>query len=224
MTQKLAALLGANCKRIRTAAGVSQDELARHARDYGLKWTASAVGNFESGRTAPAFATVLVACLALEMAISAGGRPRQRVLLSDLLSGDEFVSLTDTFSPSAASIAAVCAGKQWDLDAADVAETAGYERMADMRALAPGLFGDYGMRAVDVEQLQRRSGQDEYRLARRLGLDNDRLLAESFRLWQRTFSEQRDKLAGPDANAQKRGQVSRQLRAELEEALHHGDN
>lgn len=224
MTQKLAAVLGANCKRIRTAAGVSQDELARHARDYGLKWTASAVGNFESGRTAPAFATVLVVCLALEMATSAGGRKRQRVLLSDLIRSDEFVSLTDTFSPRATRVADFCAGEPWDLPSADVAETAGYDRVADMRALAPGLFGTYGMRVVDVEQLQRRTGQDEYRLARRLGIDSDRLLAESFRLWQRTFSEQRDKLAGPDANAQKRGQVSRQLRAELERALHDGDD
>jgi hypothetical protein len=43
-------------------------------------------------------------------------------------------------------------------------------------------------------------------------------------LWQRTFSEERDRRAGADANQQKRGQESRTLRAELEKALADGDD
>jgi hypothetical protein len=45
-------------------------------------------------------------------------------------------------------------------------------------------------------------------------------------LWKRTFSQERDRRAGPEANAQKRGQVSRELRKELQaviEAATHGD-
>jgi hypothetical protein len=42
--------------------------------------------------------------------------------------------------------------------------------------------------------------------------------------WKRTFVAERDRRAGPDANAQRRGQVSRQLKAELKEALPNGNN
>jgi hypothetical protein len=38
-------------------------------------------------------------------------------------------------------------------------------------------------------------------------------------LWKGTFSEERDRRAGDGANAQKRGQVSRRMQAELEAAI-----
>jgi hypothetical protein len=37
-------------------------------------------------------------------------------------------------------------------------------------------------------------------------------------------SDERDQRAGPDANAQKRGRVSRELKAELKEAVSRGDS
>jgi hypothetical protein len=72
--------------------------------------------------------------------------------------------------------------------------------------------------------LRQRSGLTEHRLAQRLAISQDRLADTSFRLWQRTFSEERDRLAGPTANKQKRGQVSRTLQAELEKALADGND
>jgi hypothetical protein len=38
-------------------------------------------------------------------------------------------------------------------------------------------------------------------------------------LWGRTFVAERDRRAGPDVNAQRRGRISRQLKAELQKAL-----
>jgi transcriptional regulator with XRE-family HTH domain len=224
---RLAVVLGANCKRLRREAGVTQDQLALHARRYGLKWAASKVGDFEAGRarTAPTFATVLVLCLALEMAMCQGKdmRTRRRVDLADLVQFDGFVKLTETFAPIAAKLAEVCKGSSWpDLYSADIRETSDVDRLL---SLAPDRFGEYGMRVTDVDDMRRRSDQDEYRLAKRLEIDADRLLAESYRLWEgRTFSEQRDRLAGPDANAQKRGRISRELRAQLEKAMIDGDD
>jgi hypothetical protein len=62
----------------------------------------------------------------------------------------------------------------------------------------------------------RRSGLAEDRLAQRLGVNPDELALMSSQLWAgRTFSEERDLRAGPEANAQKRGQVSRTLQADL---------
>ena len=50
---QLSAVVGRNCKRLRTDADVKQDELAKHARSVGLRWTASKVRDFEAGRNAP---------------------------------------------------------------------------------------------------------------------------------------------------------------------------
>ena len=44
------------------------------------------------------------------------------------------------------------------------------------------------------------------------------------KLWGRTFVAERDRRAGPDANAEKRGQISRQLKAELQKVLADGDD
>ena len=64
----------------------------------------------------------------------------------------------------------------------------------------------------------------EHRLAQRLGTDHAHIAKLSLRLWQRTFSEERDRRAGADANQQKKGRISRELRAELERALTDGND
>jgi hypothetical protein len=43
-------------------------------------------------------------------------------------------------------------------------------------------------------------------------------------LWRRTFTAERDNRAGPDANAQRRGQISRQLKADLQEVINDGND
>lgn len=39
-----------------------------------------------------------------------------------------------------------------------------------------------------------------------------------------SFTAERDRRAGPDANPQKRGRISRELKAELHEAVNNGDD
>lgn len=68
-----------------------------------------------------------------------------------------------------------------------------------------------------------RSGLAEDRLAKRLGIGPVELADVSYRLWRKTFSEERDRRAGPNANQQKRGRVSRELRTELK-GLTDGNN
>ena len=62
-------------------------------------------------------------------------------------------------------------------------------------------------------------GEPEQRLARDLGLDRERLAAEMAALWRRSFHAERDRRAGADANAQKKGRVARKLKAELKTVL-----
>jgi transcriptional regulator with XRE-family HTH domain len=205
--ESLAVVVGRNCKRIRSAIGVTQDELAERARLVGLRWTASAVGDFEAGRSAPSFATVLAVGMALQIALEDTAEQRNEtpqwgVTLADLLEGDGSVALTDRMAVPTRLLAAACRGQIF--------------AFADPRSTRE-FFADAG-KVIPL------GGLTEHRLAKRLGMSTFVLASLSAELWQHTFSEERDRRAGPDANQQKRGRVSRELRAELEEALADGDD
>ena len=226
-------VVGANCRRIRSEHGVSQSQLASHARRLGLRWTANKVGDFESGRSETPFSAVLTLLLALDNAIGQApgpfrvlradgtvvSRKRPRVTLADLVQTDGYVSLTSDFAPVGSAVARVCANKPWELHGGDTAETAD---PGELLSPAPGVPGEYGMRVGDVEDMRRRSDVTEARVCKRLGIDADTLLGLSWRLWHgRTFSEERDLRAL--ANPLRRGQVARELRGELERALADGN-
>lgn len=190
----------------------------------GLRWTASKVGDFEKGRRAPTFATVLTVTAALQTAYEDAEQkghsmPSVRgVSLAGLVGVfDGLVELTDEFPVSGRQLNEVCRGYQFTIDT------------------GPGRKSGYEMRAAVAEQLGvdsfeelrlalRRSGLAEDRLARQLEITPEQLAALSLRLWQSTFSEERDRRAGPDANQQKKGRISRELRNELEKALAHGND
>jgi transcriptional regulator with XRE-family HTH domain len=238
-SQSLAVVVGGNCKRIRAEIGITQDELARWARLLGLRWNAAKVGDFEAGRSAPTFVTVLAVTLALQMALEGsaetrGEIPEWGVTLADLVAGEGQIALTDNFSVPAAQVEAVCRGRiftafdpqyrrpersmQEEIQDA-IAEQRGIstEELARQRRDEKALFD----KLID---LRLRSGLTEHRLAKRLNISPARLADLSFELWQSTFSEERDRRAGPDANQQKRGQVSRALRAELEIVIADGND
>lgn len=219
-------VLGANCKRIRTAAGLTQDELARYARTFGLRWNAAKVGDFEAGRSAPTFATVLVVSKALHFAVrnaaARSGDLGVSVRLSELLRGDGEVRLNDESALPAALLAGVCEGQSWSMAPWHIeASTPGLETKSSA-AFDVELYGDRGLSAIG--RILLRSGLTEERLARRLGIELERLSDISHLLWGSTFSDERDRRAGPDANQQKKGRVSRELRAELERELANGDD
>jgi hypothetical protein len=218
--EPLAVVIGRNCRRIRSELDTTQDGLARSARAVGLRWTASSVGDFEAGRSSPTFATVLAVTAALQRAwifqmfqrsnaAQMNGQPRPvppnaGVTVADLLGGgDGSVLLTDTLAVPAAAVADMCRGIPFGVLTAD-----------DDAHEPPG-----GPAAVLL-----RSGLTEHRLAQRLGVTPVKVADQSFLLWQSTFSEERDRRAGPDANQQKRGRISRELRTELEEAIANGDH
>jgi DNA-binding XRE family transcriptional regulator len=213
VSQSLAEVVGQNCERLRSQIGITQDELAQYARDLGLRWKASAVGDFEAGRSAPKFSTLVTLAVALQWALEDAGQSDGRptsISLADLMVSDGWVMLTDTFKVSGKFLANACRGHAVTL------ESPMYDSVKIQGA------------AVDaVADILRQAGLTEHRQAKRLGIDPSLLAALSLKLWQKTFSEERDHRAGPDANQQKRGQVTRALQAELADALaawrHGGD-
>jgi transcriptional regulator with XRE-family HTH domain len=232
----LAVVIGRNCRLIRKAIGATQDDLARHARSIGLDWTETRVGHFEKGRSAPTFATVLAVGLALELARrEAAPELRDPVRLSDLIGDEGFAALTGRLDVVPSGwIADICRGdpiiwpptdEQWASawPVTEVEPGVRERRAARTAALVKKAQNRLGAAlTLDVKD---RSGLTEDRLAQQLGISRDRLAAVSFQLWNGTFSEERDRRAGPDANPQRKGRITRELRAELEKALaHHGDD
>jgi transcriptional regulator with XRE-family HTH domain len=218
----LAEIVGRNYQRIRTTAGLSQNELARYGRDVGLRWNAAKVGDFEAGRSSPTFATILSALWALQAAINHRAARRAaagvteplaiaEVRLADLLQGAGFVAVNDALDIPAVILQEVCSGEAPDLD------------QIQNRPLGSPSAALIHTEATELQQeilaVLRRSGLTEDRLVKRLAIEPARLADASFRLWRKTFSEECDHRAGPDANQQKRGRVSRELRAELEKEL-----
>jgi transcriptional regulator with XRE-family HTH domain len=212
-TTPIATVLGINCKRLRTEAGITQDELAKAARRVGLRWTPSKVRDFEAGRSAPTFATVLALAAALDSVITTRMTAQATqtgveiavhvvpVRLVDLVRFNGDVTITEDFWPTGDRLADFCSGGTWE----------------HTESVVDSVFES----VFDWSQML---GLTEERLAAGLGISTDRLGAEALRLWNTTFSAQRDRLAGPDANPQRKGRITRQLKAELEKVLTDGDD
>jgi hypothetical protein len=64
----------------------------------------------------------------------------------------------------------------------------------------------------------------DYRMAHSVGIAPEIAAATMQELWGRSFTAERDRRAGPDANPQKRGRISRELKAELHKAVTDGDD
>lgn len=209
--------VGYNFRAIREAHKLTREQICSHARRLGLPWTPSKVGDFENGRHR-VYADVLAAAVtALDSAVGQGHgatQRRPRVTLADLLRSDAPVAINPDLVVTSAALTRVFQGKPPELwggiDTDDVTEL-----LDD----APGLLGErYRMRVADADDIRKRSGLTEKRLAARLGISDDHLAGLSWTLWDgRTYSEQRNRLAGPNrAGRRTTGQtLTQQLQAEL---------
>jgi hypothetical protein len=78
------------------------------------------------------------------------------------------------------------------------------------------------LRAVTPDlrrEVLRDFNESDARMCKNIGVDQVLGAAAMAALWRRTFTAERDNRAGPDANAQRRGQISRQLKADLQEVI-----
>ena len=77
-----------------------------------------------------------------------------------------------------------------------------------------------GLRALYEKKLR----EADIRICKSLGVDPAVAAKAMLKLWNRTFSSERDERSEPGDNAQRRGQISRQLKAELQKELSRGNH
>lgn len=228
--QSLPEVLGQNCKTLRDRIGCTQDDLARHARQVGLRWRASSVGDLEAGRSSPNFATVIAVAAALQSALDEKQPDATwSVGLDDLVRFDGVVTVNELLSIPGERLTSWSSGDEplpvprtTAAGNAEASITANLPISPRQATAAPNAKDRAVLEAVAGCLM--RAGKPEARLAKRLDTDPRDLAAASWHLWKRTFTEERNRRAGPDSNAQKRGQVARTLEAEVRSAIAEGGN
>lgn len=225
----LPVVIGANAKRLRKDAGLTLDTVSIAARRRGLKWSTSRVADFEAGRVSPNLATLTAYAFALA---DAGCRD---LTLSDLVESSTNIRINDAMNLHMTDLHDVMAGEpiasklgprsfigpirlkigDQTFTLADDAEDDEAERVSSY------------LKRTDretINSIMSNSGSTEERIQRTLRISPPLLAAVSGALWGRSFSDERNARAGANANAQKRGQITRQLQAELKAELDHGDD
>jgi hypothetical protein len=99
----------------------------------------------------------------------------------------------------------------------DELTSAGITRLPEWKRLPRSVRR--GVDPIRWLQVERTLRETDERMCRNIGVDRDLGAALMTKLWNRSFTEERDQLAEPEAKAQGRGQISRKLKAQLVDEL-----
>jgi transcriptional regulator with XRE-family HTH domain len=208
----LASIIGENARRYRTDAGLTLDQVSRAARRRGLKWSESRVADFEAGRAAsPSINTLLAFAVALADA-GCDEATLPGLMQYGPMQVNELLRLWDS------DIVNLMKGERVRraLSAIDVApDQLSWKRSTRDRKIVHA----FEPKVQVLTRVSKEQGATELRMSKALGIVPPTLAHITATLWRRTFSEERDRRAGDADNAQKRGQVSRTMQAELSEAI-----
>ena len=218
----VAKVIGEGARALRLDADVTLEQMARAAQRYGLPWTSGRVGDFEAGRTAPSLPTLIAATAALGDVI---GRP---VSLAELVTGKGQVHINDKLSLDTSALRAALSGETVSAHAIpDLLPAEVMYEMAQLLTSQTRFHWSDRLRTVHPDLRQevlRDFSESDARMCKNIGVDQVLGAAAMAALWRRTFTAERDNRAGPDANAQIRGQISRQLKAALQEVINDGND
>ena len=216
LVESLSAVFARNARALRVGAELKADEVARAVTAHGLHWAPSRVSELEMGRIAPTLSTLLILSAAFS---DLRGEP---VLLSDWFAGESLVAIADAVHVPLADVRAALDGSPVGLPEPSVSGT-------------EILMQDYLASRLDQRPLSRgqlkklsaiwnQCGEAESRAARALDIDQGTLCELMLKIWGTTLTAKRDELAGPGANAQKRGRIARELREQLRVAIDSGEH
>jgi transcriptional regulator with XRE-family HTH domain len=221
VADSVAKVVGEGAREIRLDAGITLEETARAAQRYGLPWTSGRVGDFESGRTAPSLPTLVAAAAALGEAI---GRP---VSLAELVTGKGQVQINDKLSFDKSALRAALSGGTVYAHTSPLPPAALLRKYEIVHGPTSTAHWPKRLRAIKPHlrwAVLRDFSESDARMCKNIGVDQVLGAAAMAALWRRTFTAERDHRAGPDANAQRRGQISRQLKAELQKVIKDGND
>ncbi|MFI8593863.1 helix-turn-helix domain-containing protein [Microbacterium sp. NPDC078428] len=207
--------LGAAVRRLRVEAGLSQDDLARRAREYGLNWTTPRVSELERDELRISLPVLLVVAAALS---TAGGHARE-IRVRDLLDERESVPITAKWSMGVDELARFISG---DYDAMSFGsfnpdsersepDTSGI--LEALRLAPPGITAREAA-ALDGPP----STLAERRAAKRIGVPVSVVRMWAHHLWGKPLDARAAEVAGSES-AQARGHATRGLVAELQLAI-----
>jgi transcriptional regulator with XRE-family HTH domain len=206
----MAKIAGTNAQTLRRAADVSLENLALAMQSYGRSWSTGQVGDFEAGRTAPNLATLLAVAAALGDVI---GHP---VTVAELFAGKGLVAINDRLTAPLSALRGALSGEPVHLRRATRQATlAGTGTLSAQAVPFPKWAQDAGVDPALYVRVLNALRESDTRMCKNIGVEPDIGAAAMAKLWRKTFSAERDLRAEPGANPQRRGQISRQLKAEL---------
>jgi transcriptional regulator with XRE-family HTH domain len=211
-------VVGDNVRNRRKTAGISLDTLAAFSP---LPMSTGRIGNIESARSATTTLETLIA-----MAAALSRATAEPVTLADLLDGEGEVSLGDQFTVELSTLQAVLRGEPVPIVDAETDRKLGKvmregSRMAITRSPEWGRLPQSACRDLDPHdwlRVRMTMRESDIRMCKAIGVDRELGAALMTKLWNKPFSEERDHRAGADAKAQRKGQISRRLKADLEKA------
>lgn len=210
-TPTLAQAIGLNVRRLRQSNNLTLEAVAKASRERGLKWDNTRVANFEAGKVPPSLNTLVPLALALS---DCAASP---ITLGELLASDSAIRINDVLAVGPKTLSDWASGKPISAPEQLIGGIVLQYKTAEGR----GVVTDKDLSHVHkreralVAAVLRDSGLTEARVGRALGISPTRLAILSVRLWGRSFAAERDHRAPANASAQGRGQISRELKAEL---------
>lgn len=227
----LSAALGLQVRKLRTDAGVRQDDIAEAARSLGLDWTRSVVAALESGRRQLAAEEMLLLPLILSrVSIDAELPAMLEAAGSIRLGGSATIPgrrLAQIARGEPAQVRVRMIGNTQMLAEAKGSQLLGPERDEVALEVAERLHGD--TKVPQLLKIERTAGGEaEQRAARRLEVSPLIVALVAHHLWGRSLTAERDARhtaalsdsLAPNKQKALRGWVTRQLIAELEPAVH----
>ena len=218
--RSLAAVIGANAKRLRANAELTLDQVSIATRRRGLNWSESRVADFEAGRVAAAanIETLAPLCLAL---VDAGCT---YATIPELLRSLAPIQVNDSLDLYHEDLINLLSGHEIKEERTRPQSGGTPASFTLLRADEWKISQRFPVEMSTLVAVTRSCGATEERMRKSLGMSSMLLANISASLWGRTFSQERDRRAGEGANAQKRGQVTRQMRTELQAAIEAATN
>ena len=195
------AVMGSNVRRLRGEH--TADELARECAVWGLKGGTAKIADVEAGRVSPTIPTVY-------MLTSLRDLLGREVAPAELFDGASNVRM-GSGDVQLHLLRSVLSSEPPKRPKPDTSAVSAW--IEDMHANWPDRL--LNLAAGKIRKTSAAMREADVKIGKSLGLDAYRTAAEMAYLWGKPLSAMRDEIAGVDANAQHRGRVSRQLKAEL---------